>query len=95
MLKISTEDSGNHVVTLRLEGRVAGPWTSELRSICEKLLNESRTVQLKMAEVLYLDPSGVKLLTELMKRGVLLNDCSPFTAEQLKNACARKISQDA
>jgi hypothetical protein len=86
MLKISMEDSGNHVVTLRLEGRVAGPWTSELRRICEKLLNDSRNVQLGMADVLYLDPSGVELLLKLRKRGVLLNDCSPFTAEQLKNA---------
>jgi hypothetical protein len=86
MLKISMENGGNHIVTLRLEGRIAGPWTSELRSICEKLLNESRIVQLIMTEVLYLDPSGVKLLTELKRRGVLFNDCSPFTAEQLKNA---------
>ena len=86
MLKISSEDSGNHIVTLRLEGRIAEPWTSELRRICEKLLAEKRVVRLDMADVSYLDRTGAAVLSKLQSSGVSLMDCSPFTIEQLKNA---------
>jgi len=38
MLKISQAGKANHSVTLKLEGRVVGPWVGELRQICEALL---------------------------------------------------------
>jgi hypothetical protein len=84
MLKISLENGGNNAVTLRLEGRIAGPWIAELRDLCEKLLKENQRVSLLMADVAFLDRSAAQLLARLKSRGVILSDCSPFTAEQLK-----------
>ena len=84
MLKISLEDSGNHTVTLRLEGRIAEPWTSELRKTCENLLVEKKSVRLDMAEVTFADRSGLELLRRLKAQGVSLVECSPFTEEQMK-----------
>ena len=86
MLKISEIPPSNHTVTLRLEGRVVGPWVTELRESCEKLLSNGRVLNLRLAEVEFLDPSGIRLLTNLRGRGVGLVDCSPFVDAQLNSA---------
>jgi anti-anti-sigma regulatory factor len=86
MLKISEIPPSNHTVTLRLEGRVVGPWVVELRESCEKLLSNGRVLNLRLAEVEFLDASGINLLMQLRKRGVRLLDCAPFVEAQLKSA---------
>jgi ABC-type transporter Mla MlaB component len=69
-----------------LEGRVAGPWVIELWKACEKVLGEGRALELNLAEVSFLDPAGVSLLTKVRSRGVELVDCSPFVTAQLNAA---------
>jgi anti-anti-sigma regulatory factor len=86
MLKISVQDPGKHTVTLRLEGRIAEPWTAELRKTCEQLLLEKKSVRLDMAEVAFADRSGLELLRNLKSLGVSLVECSPFTEEQMKGS---------
>ena len=86
MLKISQVDSGNHVVILRLEGRIAGPWVAELKKACEKFLDDRRSLKLDLLEVIYADQNGLSALVSLGSRGVIFTDCSPFLAEQLKTA---------
>jgi len=85
MLKISLENGGHQAVTLRLEGRIAGPWTAELNEVCEHVLRENRRLSLIMADVAFLDRAAAQLLAKLKSRGVVLSECSPFTAEQLKS----------
>jgi hypothetical protein len=89
MLKISLEDSGHHTVTLRLEGRIVDPWTSELGKACDVFLLEKKTIKLDMAEVTFADRSGLELLRNLRSRGVSLVECSPFTEEQMRTDDAR------
>ena len=84
MLKISQIESGNHLVILRLEGRIAGPWVAEMKKACERFLEERRPLKLNLADIAYADQNGVSALANLITRGVLLADCSPFLAEQLK-----------
>ena len=84
MLKISEIQPANRVVTLKVEGRVVGPWVTELRSSCDNVLNGGRSLRLQLGEVEFLDQNGVALLSSLQSRGVSLVDCSPFVAEQLK-----------
>jgi len=84
MLKISQTEPVNHAVTLRLEGRVVGPWVTELRKSCEKVLTEGRSLKLHLADVAFMDAQGVALLASLRSRGVSLLECPPFAAEQLK-----------
>ena len=92
MLKISEIQPANHVVTLRLEGHVIGAWVTELRTSCDNVLNEGRSLRLQLGEVEFLDQNGVVLLSSLQSRGVSLVDCSPFLAEQLKAAPKPDIS---
>ena len=84
MLKISLVDSSNHVVTLRLEGRIAGPWVTEVQKVCEKLLGDGRSVKLDLAEVSFVDQDGLAILSSFRSRGISMAECSPFVAEQLK-----------
>lgn len=85
MLKISQIGSANHSVTLQLEGRMVGPWVGEARETCERLLNEGSKVKLNLTEVSFADADGVKLLADLVSRGVKLAGCSLFVEEQLKS----------
>ena len=85
MLKISQTGNPNHSVTLKLEGRVVGPWVVELQRVCEPLLAEDRKLKLDLADVSYLDGEGVAVLTHFKSRGVRLNNCSPFVQQQIKN----------
>ncbi len=85
MLKISQAEKANHSVTLKLEGRVVGPWVAELRQVCEKLLTEGRALKLDLADVTFADASGVAALSSFKSRGVTFTNCSPFVEEQLKS----------
>jgi ABC-type transporter Mla MlaB component len=86
MLRITSTDGGNQHIRLRLEGRVVGPWVTELRKACEKVLGAGKPLELNLAEVSFLDPAGVTLLAKVRARGVQLAECSPFILEQLKAA---------
>jgi ABC-type transporter Mla MlaB component len=84
MLKISDSKRNKQSITLRLEGRVIGPWVEELRQICEPLLADGTKLTLDLAEVAFADERGAILLTSLGRRGVNLLRPLPFVAEQLK-----------
>ena len=50
MLKIS-EPVTNHAVTLKLEGRLIGPWVAELKKTCEQHLATKQSINLDFADV--------------------------------------------
>ena len=84
MLKISLTEASDKAVTIRLEGRVRGPWVEELRRSCEPLLAKGRRLFLDLTEVSFVDTAGVALCRCLRDRNVTILCCSPFVAEQLK-----------
>ncbi len=86
MLKISEAENVNCSATLKLEGRVIGPWVAELRLICEKLLTEGRALMLDLTDVSYVDADGVVALTSFKSRGVKLRNCSSFVEQQIKTS---------
>src|SRR5262249_20406055 len=86
MLKISEAQLANRTATLKLEGRVIGPWVEELRQICEKLLTEGRALMLDLSNVSYVDSDGVLALTSYKARGVKLRNFSSFVEQQITNS---------
>lgn len=86
MLKISQTETRGHSITLKLEGRVVGPWVEELRRICEPILAGNHALELDLAEVSYADSEGVATLTSLKSRRVKLKNGSPFIEQQMKIA---------
>jgi ABC-type transporter Mla MlaB component len=88
MLKISQTGKANRSVTLKLEGRVVGPWVAELRQICDQLLTGGRALKLDLTDVSFADADGVSALSNLKSRGAVVTNCSPFVEEQLKSTVA-------
>lgn len=84
MLKISKIEPVNHTIVLRLEGRVVGPWVTELQKSCEEVLADGRPLKLYLADVEFMDREGIALFLKLRSCGVALQECPPFVAEQLK-----------
>ncbi len=86
MLKISEGKGVGQITTLRLEGRIVGPWVEELRQVCQPIVEEEGNVALDLAEVTFADEGGVRLLSSLRSRGVKLLRAMPFVEEQLKSS---------
>lgn len=83
MLKIS-DPQPNHAVTLKVEGRLVGPWVNELSSVCEQQLATQRPLNLDVAEISFADQAGLILLRRLRGSGVRLLNGSPFLEEELR-----------
>ncbi len=84
MLRIEFVDGPSDATTLRLEGRVIGPWVDELRRVCERALASGGTLTLDLGDVSFVDRAGVRLLKSLTGRDVMLLNGSGFVGEQLK-----------
>ena len=69
MLRITVVESSNIAVTLRVEGRITGPWVEELRTAC-RLHTSPDNVQLslELADISFADGAGIALLRELRNR---------------------------
>ena len=86
MLRITVVESSASAVTLRVEGRIAGPWVEELRTTCNVHSNgDSVQLRLDLEDVSFADMAGVAFLRELQAQGVALSHASPFVRELFKN----------
>jgi hypothetical protein len=66
MLRITTHDDGG-CRTLRLEGKLAGPWVAVMRDCWERQLGRpaGQPIQLDLRAVTYVDAAGRALLREM------------------------------
>ena len=86
MLRITVVESSRIAVTLRVEGRITGPWVEELRTACKVHTFPGQVeLSLELADISFADAAGIALLRELRNRGVGLIHTTPFLAEQLKD----------
>lgn len=83
MLRITRCDTADASTTLSLEGKLTGPWVTELLHSCGEVPS-TRLLSLDLTEVTFADPEGVKLLKELTARGTTLANCSGLVAELLQ-----------
>lgn len=84
MLSISQTQVSDRSVTLKLEGRLAGPWVEELRQVGERVLNGMRTLKLDLGDVWFVDADGAVALRGFESRGVELTNRSAFVERQIK-----------
>jgi ABC-type transporter Mla MlaB component len=83
MLKIEIGERRSDRVTVRLEGRLVGPWVEALRRACEDQLGRGDDLTVDFARVSFVDRDGVALCRRLRERHARLDNCSPFVREQL------------
>jgi hypothetical protein len=89
MLRITIVESSKIAVTLRIEGRITGPWVEELRTACDlHTFPDNVQLSLELADISFADAAGIALLRELRTRGVGLIRATPFLAEQLKEGAS-------
>jgi ABC-type transporter Mla MlaB component len=86
MLRISEMETGNGHVTLKLEGRIVGPWVAELERACGILTERRQAFGLDLTDVFFVDRGGVALLLDLKQRRIVLQGCSPFVMAELSEA---------
>ena len=85
MLRISSTESDEPAVMLRIEGQIVGPWVDELSKTINQLLHQGRLPALDLTEVTFADRNGLALLLDLRQRTVSISGCPPFLSEQLKS----------
>lgn len=83
MLRISQAAGHDSPPTLRVEGKLHGPWVAELARACAELSGSLEGLSLDLAAVTFVDGPGVELLRGLLARGVTLSACSGLVAELL------------
>jgi hypothetical protein len=84
MLRIQFLDLPDGTAMLQLAGRVVGPWVRELSRSCDRILDVGGTLSVDLRDVTFVDREGVEFLKTLSGRQVVLVNCSPFVAEQLR-----------
>jgi ABC-type transporter Mla MlaB component len=64
--KVETPD----VITLKLEGRLVGPWVKELAFLWNSAVGlEQKSIRVDLSAVTYVDATGVELLTLILQGG--------------------------
>ena len=81
MLRI-TKKQANGLATLRVEGKLQGPWVETLREEARQA-QVAGLVQLDLTYMAFVDRTGVELLRDLVRGGVHIANCSNFVRELL------------
>ena len=77
MLRITTHTTAD-ALTFQLEGRLVGPWVTELRDCWRRIpCDGKRAVHIDLRSVTYVDAGGKELLADLHRQGAQLfaSDC--------------------
>ena len=69
--------------TLKLEGKILGPWVDELGRACEESGLPQHCLRLDLAAVTFVDSIGLKLLDDLLRQGATIVGCSDFISDLL------------
>lgn len=85
MLKIVCHESADKSITLKLEGRVIGPWVEEVKRLSEKILASGGNLIFDLSEVSFVDREGIDLFRKLRDRRAMFLSSSVFVAEQLNS----------
>ncbi len=94
MLRISTKEAHNER-RLVLEGKLITPWTTELRSACEKAREnlKGRELVVDLRNLTVISPEGENLLVTLMNEGIKFRCCGVFTRQVLRQLARRARTQ--
>ena len=85
MLRITRTVGDDSVETLKLEGKLQGPWVLEAQDVCAlSAAQVSRRTCLDLTGLTFSDAEGVAFLRELIGSGVQVVGCSSYIAELLQ-----------
>src|SRR5208337_2815124 len=93
MLRITTTNI-DEKVTLKLEGKLSGPWVEELERCWRTSTNISgkRRLVVDLSGVTFVDPAGKKLLCSISSEGAQLVGSGLMPKSLIDEICAEKPS---
>ncbi len=83
MLMITRSEASDLTRTLKLEGKLLGPWIGELESACDTSQVSPARVRLDLLGLTFVDAEGARFLASLIRDGARVVACSGFVAELL------------
>ena len=83
MLMITQSEGSDLTRTLKLEGKLLGPWIGELESACARPRIHPDRVRLDLRGLTFVDAEGARFLERLIRDGASVIACSGFVAEML------------
>ena len=83
MLRITMTNICQATSTLKLEGKLSGPWIGELESACHSSQVLPDRVRLDLHGLSFVDAEGARFLACLIRDGARVIACSRFVAEIL------------
>ncbi len=93
MLKISIIE-GHSRCCLIVEGKLVGPWASELKIACEKAKEglRGRELVLDLKQLTAISQEGENVLLDLMSNGIRFRCHGVFTKQVLKQLGRRRVN---
>jgi ABC-type transporter Mla MlaB component len=83
MLRITHINGLDSSTTLKLEGKLVGPWVMELARSWRELPAARESMHLDLSAVTFVDGAGLALLRNLLAAGARLAACSGLVSELL------------
>jgi hypothetical protein len=85
MLRLTRVAVTNSTQTIKLEGKLSGPWVDEVRDACACDTVSSGRTRLDLSALTFVDAAGERLLRDLLGRGIEVVACSNYVAELLRS----------
>jgi hypothetical protein len=84
MLRLTRIAGANPTPTIKLEGKLLGPWVDEVRKECASGTKPFDRTRLDLSALTFVDAAGAGLLRELIGQGIEIIACSSYVAELLR-----------
>jgi anti-anti-sigma regulatory factor len=92
MLRLTRSALTHATQTIKLEGKLLGPWVDEVRKECAAGTDPSGWTSLDLSALTFVDAVGAGLLRDLIDRGIEVVACSTYVAELLRSSAAVRLS---
>ena len=91
MLRLTRTAHTHRAQTIKLEGKLLGPWVDEVSKACAAGTGPFSPVNLDLSALIFVDGAGERLLRDLIARGIEVVACSGYVAALLRSG-ARTLS---
>jgi anti-anti-sigma regulatory factor len=83
MLRITTNETGESTVLVKLEGKLLEPWVDEFRRCINGFVANGNALKLDLSALAFADTAGAKVLLDVIRAGASLTACSGYLAALL------------
>jgi anti-anti-sigma regulatory factor len=85
MLRLNRIAGTHPTQTIKLEGKLLGPWVDEVRQACAVGTDLAGRISLDLSALTFVDAAGEGLLLDLIARGIEVVACTNYVAELLRS----------